>query len=210
LAGLARPYLGSTPIEIGSGTGDYALEWESGTTRFTATEADESRYKALARRFADHPTIDTRWLMLGETRAEPARHSGAVAFNVFEHIPDDVAALRDLVTLVQPGGAIVLIVPAFPSAMSRFDRAVGHQRRYTLASLRSTIDQVGLTTEQLRYINPVGLLTWYVAVKTLNLAPRNGRLLRIYDRTIVPVARALDRWRMPFGQAIFAVARTPS
>ena len=27
LADLAQPFLGEDPIEIGSGTGDYALEW---------------------------------------------------------------------------------------------------------------------------------------------------------------------------------------
>ena len=30
-----------------------------------------------------------------------------------------------------------------------------------------------------------------------------------YDRTVVPLARALDRYRMPFGQSVFAVARVP-
>ena len=38
-----------------------------------------------------------------------------------------------------PGGAVVLIVPAFPSAMSRFDLAIGHQRRYTRRSLGAAL-----------------------------------------------------------------------
>ena len=36
---LALPYLGDNPIEIGSGLGDYALEWAEHLPRFTATEA---------------------------------------------------------------------------------------------------------------------------------------------------------------------------
>jgi hypothetical protein len=44
-------------------------------------------------------------------------------------------------------------------------------------------------------------------VKALGRTPKNGLLLRTYDRTVVPVAKALDRFTMPFGQSVFAVAR---
>jgi SAM-dependent methyltransferase len=209
LADLARPYLGPDPLEIGSGTGDYALEWVGDVAAFTCSEADESRLGVLKDRFDGHDTITVRYLLLGESHLTGHRHSGAVAFNVFEHIPDDVGALRDLARHVVPGGKVVLIVPAFPSAMSRFDRAIGHQRRYTRASLRHAITTAGLEPEQVRYLNPVGLINWYLTVKALGVAPRNGRMLRIYDRTVVPLARALDRMPVPFGQSVFAVARVP-
>jgi hypothetical protein len=39
--------------------------------------------------------------------------------------------------------------------------------------------------------------------------PHNGAVLRVYDRTVVPLARELDRLPAPFGQAVFAVARVP-
>ncbi len=210
LCDLARPYLGEHPIEIGSGTGDYALEWVPGVASFTVTEADHDRYRALCDRFADHDVITTQELLLG-LGATPTdkRYTAAVAYNVFEHIPDDVAALRSLHHVVEPGGAVILVVPAFPSAMSKFDLAVGHQRRYTRASLCRALRRAGLRVEQLRYINPVGLLTWYVAAKTLGMTPRNGGMLRLYDYVVVPTARWADRLPAPFGQAIFAVARIP-
>lgn len=213
LADLARPHLGDEPLEIGSGNGDYALEWAPYVTRFTATEADHSRYDALAKRFADHPVISARYLLLGDAETAPEqreRHTGAVALNVFEHIPDHVGALRSLAGHVRPGGAIVIMVPAFPSAMSRFDLAIGHQRRYTRASLRALFTEAGLVVSDVRYINPIGLLTWYAAVKTFHMAPKNGLAVRVYDRTIVPVARGADRlFRAPFGQTVVGVARVP-
>lgn len=214
LADLARPYLGQQPIEIGSGRGDFALEWAPSAVRFTATEAEPERHAALQARFAGHPIIRTEFLLLGDEQAAPGkaprqRHSGAVAFNVLEHIPDHVAALRAMGELVVPGGAVVLIVPAFPSAMSAFDRAIGHKRRYTRRSLGDALAEAGLIVEQLRYVNPLGLINWYVAVKALRMRPGNGPLLRAYDRVIVPVARALDRTVVPFGQSVFGVARVP-
>lgn len=211
LADLARPHLGHNPVEVGSGTGDYALEWVEYVTQFTATEADKGRHRALAARFADHNKINVRYLLLGEgsTTGAADLHSSAVAYNVLEHIPDHVGALRAMAALVRPGGTVILVVPAFPSAMSRFDLAIGHQRRYTRASLRAALIAAGLRVERLRYINPAGLVGWYVTVKALRMTPRNGAALRTYDRTVVPVARALDRIPMPFGQSVFAVARVP-
>lgn len=215
LADLARPYLGDHPIEIGSGNGDYALEWASSVARFTATEADDGRYEEIRNRFDGHPTISTQKLLLGAdgpapTSADLREHSAAVAFNVLEHIFDHVGALRSMGDLVQPGGTVVLVVPAFPSALSRFDLDIGHHRRYTRDSVSDALRQAGLRPEEVRYINPVGLLTWYVAVKGLNIRPRNGAMLRLYDRTVVPIAKALDRRApLPFGQSVFAVARVP-
>jgi SAM-dependent methyltransferase len=208
LADLARPYLGSDPVELGSGLGDYAAEWLNTVPRITVTEADDSRLKALTERFVDDARVDVRPLFLPTD--ERAKHSAAVALNVLEHVEDDVAGLRSVGGLLRPGGAVVLIVPAFPSAMSRFDRTIGHFRRYTVASMGAALTAAGLRIEQLRYINPVGLAGWYVACRTLRLSPRNGVMVRTYDRLVVPMARRIERrWEPPFGQSVFAVARTP-
>jgi hypothetical protein len=208
LADLARPFLGDDPIEVGSGIGSYAQAWLSTAPRFTVTEGDEARLAVLRERFAGDPRVSVRRLLL--PTAERGQHSAAVALNVLEHIPDDVTALRGVGGLVRPGGAVVMLVPAFESAMSRFDRAIGHERRYTVLTLRAAYEAAGLDVELVRYVNPVGLLSWYVLMRLLRLTPRNGALLRGYDRAVVPALRALDRrWVPPFGQSVFAVGRVP-
>jgi SAM-dependent methyltransferase len=209
LADLTRPYLGDDPIELGGGIGDYATAWLTTVPRITVTEADEARFKVLAERFVDDPRVTVRPLHLPAT--DRAEHSAAVALNVLEHVEDDVAALRSVAGLLRPGGAVVLIVPAFPFAMSRFDRTIGHFRRYTVGSMRAALDGAGLRVEQVRYINPIGLVNWFLACRLLRMTPRNGVMLRAYDRLVVPPARRLERrWQPPFGQSVFAVARTRS
>jgi hypothetical protein len=103
---------------------------------------------------------------------------------------------------------VVLVVPAFPGAMSRFDRAIGHQRRYTRAALSSALGQAGLHVERCHYVNAPGLLAWYVGMRLLRGRPKEGPLLSVWDRAVVPVERRIERYvRMPFGQSVFAVAR---
>jgi len=206
LVDLALPHLGEDPLEVGSGLGHYAADWAAaGVPRWTASEADPGRLAALRTRFAGDPVVRVRELSV--LIAETAEHSAVVAYNVLEHIPDDVAALRAFAGLLRPGGRVVLIVPAFPSAMSRFDLAIGHQRRYRRRTLRAAAETAGLRLEVLHHVNAIGLLGWYVAVKGLKGRPKAGLLLTAYDRGVVPWLRRLEaRTAPPFGQSLFLVA----
>lgn len=208
LVELAAPWLGDDPLEIGSGLGDYAEQWATGGQAVTVSEADPERLADLRARFAGRDDVTVRELLVPIT--EHATYTCTVAINVLEHVEDDVAALRSFAGLLRPGGRVVLIAPAFPAAMSAFDREIGHHRRYRVRSMRRTLRQAGLTPVQVRYINSIGLLGWYVFVKLLHVRPGEGLLLSVYDRLVVPVVRAVEsRARPPFGQSVLAVAEKP-
>lgn len=209
LVSLALPHLGPRMIEVGSGTGNYAEEWAACGVRVTATEADPARLADLAARFSGVNGVEVRELVAPIDI--DADYDAVVAYNVLEHIVDDVEALRGFVRLVRPGGAVVIVVPAFEAAMSRFDRAIGHQRRYRKPALRAAMSAAGLVVEEIRYLNAPGLLAWYVGMRLLGMRPTAGPLLRIWDGVVIPSVRRVERrWRPPFGQSIFAVASRPA
>ena len=207
LVDLALPYLGDDPLEVGSGLGLYAADWRAaGVPRLTVSEADPSRLAGLRSRFADDAAVVVRELSVPVV--EQAAYTSVVAYNVLEHVADDAAALMAFRGLLRPGGRVVLLVPAFPSALGRFDRDIGHHRRYRKSSLRAVAEDAGLDVEMLRYVNCVGLLGWYVVVKLLRGRPRAGVLLSAYDKVVVPVLRRLEARRPPpFGQSLLLVAR---
>lgn len=205
---LALPYLGDNPIEIGSGLGDYAIEWAPHLQRFTATEADPDRLIALKERLASIPNIEVRQMLLPHN--EHGDYSAAVSYNVLEHIEDHVGALRSMRNLVRPGGAIVLIVPAFEFAMGPADIATGHVRRYTKKTMRAALEEAGLQVETLHYANALGLIGYYMATNVFRLMPKEGPMVKLYDTLVLPVTKAAERLvRPPFGQSVFAVARVP-
>jgi SAM-dependent methyltransferase len=208
VASLVLPHLGDDPIEIGSGTGtNAALLLEAGLARVTVTETDSELVERLRERFADDGRVTVRRLDL--LAASPGEHSACLALNVLEHIEDDAEALRAAGRLIRAGGAVVVFVPAFPFAMSDFDRAIGHYRRYTKASARDAFSRAGLGMEELRYVNAPGLAAWTVGMRLLRMRPREGLVLRGWDRAVVPVARRVERRvSPPFGQSLLAVGRT--
>ncbi len=209
LCSLGVPFFGDDVLEVGSGLGHYASEWADMGVRITATEADPGRLAQLRGRFADDPRVSVSELAVPIDRT--AEHSAVVAYNVLEHIPDDVAALRSFAGLLRPGGQVVLVVPAFPFAMSAFDREIGHQRRYRRGVLEARFREAGLDVEVCHYINGPGLLAWYITCRLLGGRPREGRMLTAYDKFYVPLERRLEcKVTAPFGQSLFAVARTPA
>ncbi len=208
LASLASPYLGDDPIEIGAGAGDYASAWlAEGLARITLTEADPYLLGELRSRFERDGRVAVRELDV--TTSPKAEHSAVVAFNVLEHIEDDAGALRSARNLVRPGGAIVMLVPAFEFATSRFDHDIGHHRRYTKRTLGAAYRNAGIAVERLAYVNAPGLLGWVVAMKWFRRAPGEGVLLRAWDSVVVPVARRVEAVKAPpFGQSLLAVGRS--
>ncbi len=206
LADLARPHLGDDPVEIGAGIGTFTRLWlDAGVPRLTVSDVEPRAVSALRRRFADDPRVVVEAIDVTDPRE--GGHSAVVALNVLEHVADDAAALRSAARLVRPGGKVVILVPAFGFAMSRFDRSIGHHRRYTTASLRAAFARAGLVPRDVRYVNAPGLPAWVVAMRLLRRAPHNGAALRAWDRLVVPVTRGVEsRVAPPFGQSVLGVA----
>lgn len=209
LADLVQPYLGACPLEIGSGLGDIAALWlESGVPRFTLSELNTEDVARLRQRFAHDNRIEVLQLDVTDPAKGIGPFSAAVAMNVLEHIERDSEALAGVGRLLVPGGAVVLFVPAHGWAMSAFDRAIGHWRRYSPCSLRDTIVRAGLRPELIRHVNAPGLAAWVLGMKLLKRTPTDSVLLRLYDQLIVPITRRVEgRVSVPFGQSLFAVAR---
>jgi SAM-dependent methyltransferase len=210
VASLVRPYLGDDPIEIGSGTGTYAELWlADGLGRLTVSDTDPAMVERLRSRFAEDGRVAVHELDLLD--APEAQHSALVALNVLEHIADDVRALGATQRLVRPGGAVVVFVPAFEFAMSRFDREIGHYRRYTVDRLRSVFVEAKLAVVDVAYVNAPGLLAWTVGMRLLRMSPREGVVLRCWDLAVIPATRRLEACRRPpFGQSVLGVGRIGS
>ena len=206
-AGFAKPYLGDSPIEIGSGLGDYARQWIPLVDKFTVTDADENMIIGLKREMAGYPNVDVQQVLLPST--EQADHSCLICYNVLEHIDDHIGALRSMARLIRSGGYIVLVCPAFPFAMSQVDIATGHVRRYTKRSMTAALTEAGLGVVDVRYANSLGLICYYVFTSLLNRQPSKGGTMTFYDRLVVPVVRFGERLvrRPPFGQSVIAVAQ---
>lgn len=75
--------------------------------------------------------------------------AGALLLDVIEHLDDDRGTLRRIAPLLQPGGILVVSVPALPELFSEFDQIQGHRRRYVPETLRAAFDNSGLAVQKI-------------------------------------------------------------
>jgi len=209
---LIEPHVDGRVLEVGCGTGNI--------TEFLTRRADQvvgidpvARFIDRFRtRFAGQSKVDSQRCTLDDL-ALPTRDSACfdtvVSCNVFEHIQDHVAALKQAASHLRPGGKAVIFVPGGPIAFGRLDKELGHYRRYTVDSLREAMQDAGLEWVDGRYSNAVGLMGWWFNSVVLKKATVPGGQAVLFNR-IVPLIKWLERIiRPPFGQSVVGVARKP-
>ncbi len=72
--------------------------------------------------------------------------------DVLEHIEDDSLALLKLKSLLNPGGRLILILPAHPWLFSYWDEILGHYRRYTKTGAINLLEKSGYKIIKLSYL----------------------------------------------------------
>lgn len=208
LFGRGEHLLGSRVLDVGAGIGTFTALAAARADGVTALEPEAAYARGLRERFRTQANVE----VLQAEVTDPAltdrvgTFDSIVCFNVLEHVGDDGAALACFRDLLAPGGHLLLLVPAHEWLSSRFDREVGHERRYTAASMRAALLRGGFAIDDLRYVNPVGAIGWLVSMRLRRRRGLPGGQVRAFDR-IVPLLRPLDRLRLPFGQSLWVVAR---
>ena len=74
-------------------------------------------------------------------------------FDVLEHVEDAAGALARLASMLEPGGKIVVSVPAYMWLWSDHDVVLHHFRRYSRPRLRADLTAAGLRVQKLSYFN---------------------------------------------------------
>ncbi|MGH7612588.1 MAG: class I SAM-dependent methyltransferase [Gemmatimonadales bacterium] len=204
-----RPWLGDRVLEVGSGIGNLS-EFLLDRSRVVLSDTDPGYLERLRQRFAGHAHVAVVALRLPTFHAELAREQfdTIICLNVLEHVREDRLSLAALYRLLQPGGRLILLVPALPTIYGTLDRALGHFRRYTPAELRTKYAEAGLRMRHLEYFNLAGIPGWWFAGRVLKRDLIPAASLRWFD-ALVPLFR-LERllpWRI--GQSVIAIGERP-
>jgi SAM-dependent methyltransferase len=169
-------------------------------------EPSEPAASLLADRFAGHPRVTVVNADLEAVVGDDPFET-IVLLNALEHLPDDDKALAQIREGLEPGGHVVLFVPAFEVLYGQLDRRIGHHRRYRRAELVAQVERAGFEVAVARYVNLPGFFSWLVAGRVRRSLP-SPRLVRSSDRFLVPMVRAMETIAAPpFGQSLLVIAR---
>jgi len=207
---VVAPHLRGHVLEVGAGLGVSTDALRSGgEASWTCLEPDAEMAAALRDRWRDEGTHAPR-VVEGTVQDLPLERAfdAALYVDVLEHIDDHWRELEDVCARLRAGGVLVVVSPAHGFLFSRFDRAIGHHRRYDRRSLGAVVP-TSMEVVDLRYLDAVGLLANLANRLLLRKPLPNHRDIALWDRVMVPISRSVDpllRYRV--GKSVVGVWRS--
>ncbi len=213
IADTLLPHLGHRVLEVGAGVGAIATKLAASGHDVVAIEPADNVFPELQRRTRGVSGVEAVQITSHDLLAAGTHgpFDSVVYVSVLEHIRDDVDELRTALQLVEPGGSLAVFVPAMPSLYGSLDFKSGHFRRYDRALLQQVVTDAGFEITDLRYMDVVGILPYFLMYRLLDVPTLDAGSSRVYDSLIVPFSRALEaRVGAPaVGKNLVVVARRP-
>jgi ubiquinone/menaquinone biosynthesis C-methylase UbiE len=155
----------------------------------------------------------------GDIHALPfpdASFDAVICSSVLYHqwVSDVEGAVREMHRVLRPGGALLIIAPAFPFLHSAHDEAVMTARRFKKGQIRELLENQNFKIRRLTYWTTF-LFPLAVAARTFG-GSKMGRdfetegasfTQRAFTRIMALELRLLRSISLPFGVALLAVAR---
>lgn len=188
------PYLSGEVLEVGAGLG--------GTTR-AFCRGDEQRWVCLepdpglaarleaAQGAGQLPACAEVVVGTLADRLSDDRFDSILYMDVLEHIEDDRVEVVRAASRLRPGGFLIALSPAHQWLFTPFDRAIGHCRRYTRASLGGLIPP-NLRLVRLDYLDAVGFFASLANRLLLRQAMPTPKQVAFWDNVLVRLSAGVD------------------
>ncbi len=203
-----RKYLGRNVLEVGAGIGNLSRQL-AGERHLTVTDSDPGFLDFLQNLFQGREDVSVEKMMLGneedQARIAEKKIDTVVALNMLEYQEDDISALKQLKTLLQNDGRLILQVPQYPGLFVEKDKETGNFRRYDKTELKQKLQDAGFNVEVIRSYNWLGLGVWVFNNMILKRRQFGRIQLKLYD-SLIPLMRYLLWLPLP-GLSLFVVAR---
>ncbi len=220
---MVRPYLGQNILEVGAGSGriaqlllrDKSLSFE----RYVICEPSSHFFGMLRSRIEPRNGVTLAQGVTSDLAARyPAAFDTIFSVHVLEHVADDRQYMVDCLSMLRPGGKLVILVPALQFLYSELDRQIGHHRRYDKRMMRALVAGLECRISRMYYTNFLAVLPSLVVFKLGGLdyqknATNKSRffvLAELYSRYAIPVIDWMERYLpVPIGLNLTVVIEAP-
>jgi SAM-dependent methyltransferase len=205
--GIARPRI----LEVGCGTGGLLKRLEEWSTPCGADLSPQAVSHCFDRGLTRVCVAHTGHLPFKDDAFDVV-----IYVDVFEHLDDDAAGVREAYRVCRPDGRLIATVPAFDFLWSRRDVQLHHKRRYRRDRFKELVRSEGFKVLKATYVNLPLFFPLLAMVKTgmlksggntevdYALAPGPiNRLLATVCRAESGILRLTD---LPVGSSIACVA----
>ncbi|MBL7747200.1 MAG: class I SAM-dependent methyltransferase [Chitinophagaceae bacterium] len=201
-----QPFIKGRVLEVGAGIGATTLLLNNGTApSWLMLEPDANMSDQLQIKLEKNEFPVNTFLKKGTINNITDSFDTIIYIDVLEHIEADRAELKKAFALLNLGGHIIVLSPAFQFLFNPFDKAIGHFRRYSRKMLKE-ISPDGSILISNRYYDTVGYFAALVNKFFLRQHYPSVRQVLFWDRWMIPVSRLSDKvFFHSFGKSIIAI-----
>jgi SAM-dependent methyltransferase len=209
LAEKIKPWISGSVLEVGAGIGETTSFLQtSSSTHWTCLEPDSVLFHQLEHK-KNSGQLPSGCLLVNGSLPDldpSARFDTIIYIDVLEHIDNDRAELTAASQLLNRGGNLIVLSPAYQFLYSSFDKAIGHYRRYNKAGLRAAGAIPGLSEKKIFFLESTGVFLLLLNKAIVHKKYPSRQDIRIWQSVFIPVSRVLDKLLLyRFGKTIIGV-----
>lgn len=199
-----KKYIKGVTLEVGAGIGSFTNNYKSLASSITLSEIDTDNLDFIKEKFKADNFDFTSDL----TKNIKKKFDTIMYLNVLEHIENDDKEVVDAFEKLNPHGYLIILVPAHNKLYSKFDKAIGHFRRYDIDFFKKVKLQSSKLVK-LCYLDSAGYFLYYLNKIFFKeeVYPSKLKIL-IWDKVFTPLTFFLDKILMnKFGKNILYVVQ---
>lgn len=203
-------YIGDNILEVGAGIGNIT-DFIIFKNKLTAIDINQDYIDYLNAKysFRDASSFHAFNVDIQNIKSSPLtaeKFDTVICMNILEHLKDDRGAITNMSTLLEPGGRLIILVPALKALFGSMDISFEHLRRYNKDDLKSLIRDQDMEIVRLYYLNFLGLLGWFFNGRILRKKELPENQTKFFDKLVPFLGFAEKIIRPPLGQSLILVA----
>jgi SAM-dependent methyltransferase len=202
---LLKRYIKKNVLEVGAGIGSFTRNYEREINKITISESDEKNFNLLLKKFSDKKNITVVKSFIREINNN---FNTILYLNVLEHIEKDVQEINDALDKLENNGYLIILVPAHNKLYSKFDKAIGHIKRYDINFFK-TLDLKNSKIQDLYYLDCMGYFLYFLNKIFFKEEIYPSKLkIFIWDKFFTPISIILDKLlNYKFGKNIMCIIK---
>ena len=190
--------------EVGSGVGSFSEIAVEYCSELNLIEPDKEFAEYLKHKFKNNSKINK--IVNGTSKdLENQKFDAILHLQVLEHIVNDQKEIDDNLNLLNNKGKLLIIVPAFMSLYSNFDKAIGHVKRYEKKDFNNFELKKSKIIKMI-YIDSCGYLLYKLFKLIINRDQPSKWSIIVWDKIFIPLSKIFDFiFRYKFGKNLIII-----
>lgn len=199
---LVKKYIKNDLLEVGAGIGSFTENYKNNLKNITLTELDKQNIKRLKKRFKGSKIKIKAEL----TSKLNGKFNSILYMNVLEHIKNDKKEINISLSKLNKKGYLIILVPAHNELYTKFDKEIGHFRRYKVNFFKK-LKFKDAKIVKLQYLDCLGYFLYYLnkIFYKNEIYPSKTKIF-IWDKFFTPFTFFFDRFlNYRFGKNVLCI-----